>query len=157
MAYLFVHFVQQSSIMPAQASTSEFPSPPAHSSIWSSACLCECCMCYVTDSALGPSLFSFLFRSVSAPPACDCHLLRCSTLGRKRLLYLGEFGDPQPPRTFSTWVLQLLSLTPRVADMATIWVWEFYQFSQTVPANFSISPTVDAGLVADMQKVNDIT
>jgi len=54
-------------------------------------------------------------------------------------------------------VLELLSREgPRVADMATLWVWEFFQFSPAVAANFSVSPITDAAFVADMEKVNTI-
>ena len=67
--------------------------------------------------------------------------------------YLGEFGDPLPgPRTFSLNVLSALRQSK--ASLATVWVWEFYQESSTLPANFSLLPGRDEAFIGAMQDFN---
>uniref|UniRef100_A0A7S1QA68 Glycoside hydrolase family 5 domain-containing protein n=1 Tax=Neobodo designis TaxID=312471 RepID=A0A7S1QA68_NEODS len=75
-----------------------------------------------------------------------------------KTLYVGEFGDnvvmTTEDRPFSMRVLDTLNRTG--IRLATLWVWEFYQKSVTVPANFSISPDCpeDLPLIDAMKALN---
>jgi len=77
-----------------------------------------------------------------------------------KTFYVGEFGDADPgPRPFSHSVLKTLNSLYTyeeggAAVMATIWVWEFYQFSPTVAASFSILPGRDDEMIAALEAAN---
>ena len=74
---------------------------------------------------------------------------------RAASLYFGEFGDPLPGNR--TWTRAVLAALPAVADvtpLATVWVWEFFQFSATEAANFSLLPGRDAAIIATMNAFN---
>lgn len=70
-----------------------------------------------------------------------------------KALYLGEFGDPVPgERLYTRNALQVI-VEARV-QVATLWVWEFYATSATVPANFSLVPGRDNRMIECMQSAN---
>ncbi|XP_062501784.1 uncharacterized protein LOC134178888 [Corticium candelabrum] len=70
-----------------------------------------------------------------------------------KILYLGEFGDPLPgDRLFTRNALRVI--VEAFIEVSTVWVWEFYQTSATVPANFSLIPGRDDGIIKCMQSTN---
>lgn len=72
-------------------------------------------------------------------------------------LYVGEFGDPDAGlRLWSHHVLdELKAVAETVTDvLCSVWVWEFYQFSQTTPAPFSVIPGRDDDIIAAFQLFN---
>ncbi len=84
--------------------------------------------------------------------------LQAQRLGKS--FYVGEFGNENPgPRVFSHAVLSCMQQLKTLHHMTvpvygTIWVWEFYQFSATVAAPFSIVPGRDDAIIAALENFN---
>eukprot|EP00047_Mylnosiga_fluctuans_P010586 m.17037 g.17037 ORF g.17037 m.17037 type:complete len:393 (+) comp3201_c0_seq1:43-1221(+) len=70
-------------------------------------------------------------------------------------LYFGEFGDADPgPRPFSSNVLSALAGTTLV-PLATIWIWEFYQYNTTTASPYSLLPGRDDAFIGVLQRFNN--
>lgn len=85
-----------------------------------------------------------------------------SQMTSDKVMYVGEFGNENPgPRVFSHDVLNQLGeiqssfVLPSNRIKTTIWVWEFYQFSPTSPAKFSLIPGRDDEMINALQQFNE--
>jgi hypothetical protein len=81
---------------------------------------------------------------------------KAKSLGKT--FYVGEFGNENPgPRLFSHAVLvSMAAMASSGVDVfGTIWIWEFYQFSATQVAPYSLLPGRDDEMITAMEKYND--